>query len=169
LIDGRNPLVVEHFFARSHEPLRFSVTLQAPLHLERLFFPHERHLVHLAMTRVTTDTFLHVDAVVEVNEISKVVKAVPLDRLTRAVAFTNRLQHGTVLPNLGMTGHTSFRGRDSRKCAVLDRRVTVAAVQAETADVMLVAERNGLLSGFVGSSDIGGTPNLEDAPDETSP
>jgi hypothetical protein len=47
--------------------------------------------------------------------------------------------------------------------------VTVAAVHAETADVMLVAKRYGLLSGFLGSSDIGGTPNLEDAPDETDP
>jgi hypothetical protein len=155
LIDGWNPLVVENLFARTHEPLRFSMALKAPLHLECLLFPHKRHLVDPPMTRVATYPFFDVDAVVEVDEIGEIVQTVPLDRFAGTIAFSHRFQHGAVLPDLGMTSHTRFRGGDARKSAVFDRGVAVPAVYAETADMVLVAERNGLLSSFLGSSNIG--------------
>ena len=41
----------EYQLARPNEPLRLAVAFQAPLHVQRRFAMHERHLVDLAVTR----------------------------------------------------------------------------------------------------------------------
>src|SRR5262249_30674310 len=70
-------LHVEHLIARPQELLRGAMAAQAPLHLQRMGREGQRHLVDLAVAAETADTLVHVDAVVEVNEVGQVVDARP--------------------------------------------------------------------------------------------
>src|ERR1700730_17188943 len=66
---GRDPSHREHFFFRAKGPLRMAVALEAPRHLEPRSLPDERHLVDAAVTGLAADALVHVDGVVEVDEV----------------------------------------------------------------------------------------------------
>src|SRR5688572_9397068 len=84
---GRRPVAHRKDLApRAHEALRVAVTVEAPLHLQRVLLQHQRHLIDPAMARFATHPLLHVDAVVEVNEIRQVVNPNPAQRLVVAEA-----------------------------------------------------------------------------------
>ena len=57
--------------------------LEAPLHLQRLLLPDERHLVHATVAGRAAHALVHVGAVVEVDEVGQVVDLRPLDGLRR--------------------------------------------------------------------------------------
>src|SRR5215467_8556876 len=75
-------LHAEHVLARTDKSLRRSVTLQTPIHIKRVLTPHQRHLVDPAVAGYATNSLVHVNAVIEVNESGKVVHPRPLDRLS---------------------------------------------------------------------------------------
>jgi hypothetical protein len=52
------PSHTEDELTRSDKPFRFAVALQAPLHLERLRLPHQRHAVHPAMAGDTANPLM---------------------------------------------------------------------------------------------------------------
>ena len=54
-----------------------------------------------------------------------------------------------------MAIHTRFGRWNSGKAGVLHRRVTVAAIESETGDVVLMTERNRLLQAFTLLGDVG--------------
>ena len=85
-----------------------------------------------------------VNAVIEIDEVRHGVDARPGNRLGIAVAGANRFEHGGVGPNLGVAGHASLGRRHSGGGRNFHRGVAVAAIQAQFADVMLVAERHRL-------------------------
>src|SRR5438874_3994165 len=90
---GRNfPVHIEDLVAWAQNGLRIAMTVQAPLHLEIGRLENQRHLIDLPMTRRTADTFVDVDAVIEINEIGETMDADPLDGFVRAEAFANRLE-----------------------------------------------------------------------------
>lgn len=66
---GGPPGQIEHLVARPDETRRIPMTFQAPFHVERVFLPRERHLVHAPMTSGTADPFADMNAVIEENEI----------------------------------------------------------------------------------------------------
>ena len=66
--------------ARPEVILRVAMTLQAPLHVEGLGPPGERHLVDRYVSGGTAHAFVDVDAVVEKNEVGQVVDPVPRQR-----------------------------------------------------------------------------------------
>src|SRR2546430_17210780 len=63
--------------ARPQISLRLAMALQAPPHGQRLRLFHLRHLVDAAMAGDATDTLLHVDGMVEGDEVRKLVDLVP--------------------------------------------------------------------------------------------
>ena len=67
---------------RPHVLLGCAVAVEAPLHLQRLRLP-ERHLVDAPVAGGAADALVHVDAVVEVDEVGQVVDLDPLDRRRR--------------------------------------------------------------------------------------
>src|SRR5262249_21319543 len=67
-----------------------------------------------------------------------------------------RFEHGAANPDLLMTVHARFGWRNAGKCGSLDRGMTVAAIDAELADVVGVTERHGLDKGDVRLSNVGG-------------
>jgi hypothetical protein len=64
------------------------------------------------------NSVLNVSAVIEVNEIRKIMNSVPLQRCSVLIAISNWLQYRAVLPNLGVAGHASLHRRNSCKGAL---------------------------------------------------
>src|SRR5690348_479205 len=107
------------------------------------------------MTGRTTDAFLNVNAVVEIDVMRDDVHALPAERLPGSPTFTHGFQHRRVRPDLRMTGHARLRRRDAGIRRFADAGVAIPAVNAESVDVMLVAERHRLVIGDSLSGDRG--------------
>jgi len=160
------PLHVEHLVAGSDEALRLAMTLDAPLHVERRDLICKRHQINSPVTRRAADSFVHVNAVIEINEVGEIVNARPPDRLSCAPALTNRLEVRAIGPDLRVTVHARLSRRNARVSELLDCRMTVTAIDSVIADVMLVAELNGLLSREICLRVIRGSIELEKKPDD---
>ena len=96
------------------------------------------------MTGLAADSLVDVDAVIEVDEVGKIVDAIPLEGGIVAKTGADRLEHGRLAPDLRVAGHTGFGGGNAGKTALFDGRVAIATVEAHPGDVVLVAEGNGL-------------------------
>ena len=133
-------------FDRPHKPFRRAVTLQTPLHLQRRSLINNRHLVDASVTRRTTDTFFHVNTVVEVNVIRQIVDTYPFERLAGAKTRAHGFEIGTIGPDLFVAIHARRGRRHARGRSCFDRGVTVTAIDAVVTGVMFMTELNGLLS-----------------------
>ena len=153
-------------FTRSDEAFWGAMTLKAPLHLQGSGLPHEWHLIDPTVTRDTPYPFFQVYAVIEADEIGQVVDPGPHEPLVVAITRPYWLEHGTISPNLGMTVHASFGRRDAGKGRLFHRRMTVTTIKAETADVMLVAERDRLGARHAHLGDVGGAIDRQQKPQE---
>ena len=140
LIAWSFPIHVEHLIERAEDLLGIAVAAQTPLHQERRGLKHERHLVDGAVARGTAHALVHVNAVIEVNEIRQPVNPDPLDGFIRAVALANRFQVRSVGIKYGVAIHAGFRRGNAREGGGFDGSVTVAAVESVIPDVVLVAE-----------------------------
>ena len=121
------------------------MTLEAPLHLEGVSSPRERHIRNRAVARSATHAFVYVNAVIEINKIGQSVYAHPLQRLVLSIARPYGLKHWTALPDLRVTGHASRRGRDACKRRFFNRSMAIAAVNAELSGMMPMAKGNRLV------------------------
>src|SRR5207244_12582596 len=92
------------------------------------------------------DSFVHVNGVIEVNEVGQPMHATPTDRSAGREARAHRLEHRRIRPDLRVAVHACLRRRNAGEVRGLDRGVAVTAIDAESADVMLMAERTGLLT-----------------------
>src|SRR5678815_4776353 len=79
LIGRRLVFHTEHVLARAYEPFRRAMTVEAPIHIERILAPHERHPIHSTVAGRTPDPFVHVNAVVEIDKSRQIVHACPLN------------------------------------------------------------------------------------------
>src|SRR5581483_11727966 len=78
---------LKHFFFGTNKHSGVAMAVQAPRHGEILGLPHQRHTVHAAVTGFTTDPFVYVNAVIEINELRQVVHPGPFDRFAAAVTL----------------------------------------------------------------------------------
>ena len=122
------------------------MTLQAPFHLQRLCLIDDRHLIDLAMTCRAAHAFIHVNRMIEVGEVRQVMHAHPFKRLAGLEARPYRLEVRTVRPNLLVAAHANCGRRNSGGRGSLNRRMTVTAIDAVVADMVLVTELNWLLA-----------------------
>jgi hypothetical protein len=120
------------------------VTLQAPIHKHWFGFVGERHLVNPPVASFATHAVAHVNTVIKKDKIREIVQAVPSEGFSGSIAGASRLQNFGIGIKLGMTGHTSVSGGNSGKGRVFHRGVAVATLDAYFANVVLVAERDGL-------------------------
>lgn len=120
---------------------------ETPLHVHIGGLPRKRHLVHTPVAGFAADTFVHVNAVIEVDEIRKVVDTIPAERAVLAQARPDRLQHVAVSPDLFVAIHTHGGRRNSGEGTDLNGVVAVPAVDTESANMVLMAERNRLIQG----------------------
>ena len=122
------------------------MTLQTPLHLQRRRLIKDRHVVNPAVTRRTANTFLNVNAVIEVCVIRQVVNSYPFDRLAGAETRAHRFEIWTVSPDLFVAVHARRGRRQARGRRRFDGSVTVAAIDAVVTDVMFMTELDRLLA-----------------------
>ncbi len=141
---GCGPVQIKNFVARADEFFRRTMAVEAPFHVKRVRLPGQRHSVELAVARRATDAVADVNAVVEKNKIRRVVDAIPAERFIFREAVADGRKHGSVFPDLRMTRHAGFGRRHPGERGFFDGRVAETAVNAESENMMLVAERNRL-------------------------
>src|SRR5208282_2179728 len=143
---------IEDLVSRAQIFLRRAMTVDAPLHLQRSVVKHQRHAVHRPVAGVASDALVDVNAVIEINEIRKIVDPGPNQRLARAVTFAHRLQQLRSHPHLRVAVHAGLGGGDPGKVGGLDRGMAVTAVNAQPRDVVLMAKGDRLGTGHAGES-----------------
>jgi len=146
LVCGGFPIHVENLVLGAQHLLRITVAIDAPLHQQRVRLEHQRHLIHLPVTRRTSNALADVNPVIEVCKIAQPVNFHPFNRFIRAKALAHRLQVGCVIKQYRMAVHASLRWRNARRRRLLYTRVAVAAIDSIVSNVVLVAELNGLLA-----------------------
>src|SRR5207244_12452022 len=97
---------------------------------------------------------MEVKTVVKVDKIWQVVHSGPDQRLPGAETLPDRRQKGALRPDMGMTVHTRFRGREPSKSTHFYCSVTVASVNSQATHMTLVTARNGLLARYAILSSI---------------
>ena len=88
------------------------MAIEAPTHRELVCLPGKRHAIDAAVARFATDALLHVNRVVEVDEIGQVVYPDPLNGLIGSIALANRLQYRRDGPHLRVAVHAGLCGWD---------------------------------------------------------
>ena len=94
----------------------------------------------------TANPLMEVNTVVKIRKISQSMHSGPDKRASRADTLSYGSKKGTLSPDMGMTMHTGFGGRNPSKSAYFHRGVTIAAVNTQSTNVMLVTELYGLLA-----------------------
>ena len=99
---------------------------------------------HITMAARAADAFGNVDGMVEVGVVRQVADPVPDEWLVLGQAAPDRCEQSSIRPYLRMARHACIGGRQSSICRCFHRGVTEATVDAETCDMMLMAERHRL-------------------------
>src|SRR4051812_41339616 len=89
---GWLPIEISDFVERTNLRRRIAMALQAKTHAERLRVEHFIHLVHTTVTLYTTHTAIHVNRVIEIGVIGKLMDLHPLNGLASSSAFANRCE-----------------------------------------------------------------------------
>ena len=97
------------------------------------------------MTRRATDAFVYMYAVIEKDEVRKVMHSGPFDRLSSTEALAYWCEVRTVDKQLRMTIHARAYWRDACERGGFDGRMTIATVDPVITRVVFVAELDGLL------------------------
>ncbi len=155
LIRGRFPIHVENLVLGAKVRLRIAMAIQAPAHGERRSLKDKGHLVDRTMAGRAANALVDVNAVIKVDVVGQAMHFNPLDGLVRAVALSNGFQITHVVEENGMAIHASPGGRNARVSRTLHAGMTVAAVDAFIAHMVLVAELYGLIPGHALVGDIG--------------
>src|SRR4029453_8362852 len=100
--------------------------------------------------------FVQVNTVVKVDKIWQVVHSGPDQWLPRAETLPYRRKKGALSTDIRMTVHTRFRGWEPSKSTHFYRGVTIAAVNTQSAHMVLVTELYGLLARYTFFSGIAG-------------
>jgi hypothetical protein len=129
------------------------MALNAPLHLQRRNLRDKRHLIDAPVACCATYALIDMDRVIEINVVRKIVNARPFDRDAGFPAITDGFEIGRRSKKLRVAIHARFRRRHSGARGAFDRSMAIAAINAIVANVMLMAELNGL-----GFDDIGLIP-----------
>jgi hypothetical protein len=155
LVRRRLPFHVVYLIERPQHRFRIAVAIDAPAHIQRGCLENQRHLIDSAVACGTAYAFRHVDAVIEIYIFGQPMDAHPMNRLVSAVAFPHRLEISDIIEEHRVAIHAGLRRRHTGDRRTLDARVAIAAVDAIIADVMLVAELNGLIARNVLIGQIG--------------
>src|SRR5437764_6664475 len=114
------------------------MAIQTPMHRQRCSLAGQLHLVDRAMAGRTADALGDMDRMIEVDVARQLVDALPCNWLVLGKARANRRQHLGVGPDLGVAGHAGFRRRQSGETRSLDGSVAVAAIEAQSANMVFV-------------------------------
>jgi len=105
------------------------------------------------------DAFVDMNAVIEIDVISKAMHFDPLDRLIGAVTVANGLQVADIGEKDGVAVHAGFCRRNTCICGGFDAGMTVPTVDAVIADVVLMAELYRLIARYALVGNVRGARN----------
>lgn len=142
---ARLVIIIEYFGLRPDELFRSTVTCDAPLHLKRIFLKNDRHIVDRTVAGRTAYALSDMNTMVKIGVFGQIVHFFPLDRFVVAETRPDGLKIWTVCPDLAVAIHTGLRRRHACRRRRFDRLVTIAAINAVIADMVLMAELNRLL------------------------
>jgi hypothetical protein len=135
----------KNLIARPEILLGVTMTFDAPLHVHVRVFPRQRHEIHASMTRFASNAFVYMDTVIKVDEVGEIVHPIPSHRLILTQAGAYWFQHVAGCPDLLVTIHACCRWRDAGERTNLNRRMAIPAIDTDSPDMMLMAERNRLI------------------------
>src|SRR5262245_44752733 len=122
------------------------VTIQTPLHLQRLSLRHDCHLINLPVAGRAAHAFVYVNRMIEISKVGQIVDPHPFHWLAGLETRAHRFEIRAVGPDLLVTAHADGRGRHAGRRGFLDRCMTVTTIDPVVADVVLMTELNGLLA-----------------------
>ena len=94
--------------------------------------------------------------------------AIPLDGHIVAETGAHGFKNGRFGPDLRVAGHAGLGRGNAGESTFLDSGVAIAAVDAHAGDVVLVAEGNGLIDGYVDLVDEINAIDIEDDSEDTA-
>lgn len=118
---------------------------QTPAHRQISDAHDACHLIDAPMTSRAIDPGLHVNAVVEVDEVRNIVNAFPPDRLIGLPAPAHGFELRAIEPHLAVAAHAQLRGRNTGMCRALGAAVAVQAIDRVVTNVMAMVELDWLL------------------------
>ena len=141
------PIHVKDLRGRTKEILWGTMTIQTPLHAQRLGLVDNAHFVHRTMAAVTADTPVNVNGMVEVGIIGEAVDLNPRNRLTGLPAVTDSGKTRAVRQNLALTVaiDAGLRGRQVRVTGHLDETMAIPAVHPQLLHMQCMGEGNWLV------------------------
>ena len=143
----RVPIHVKDLRGRAKEILGCTMTIQAPLHAERLGLVDNAHLVYRTMATVAADSAVHMDGMVEISVIGEAVDLHPRNRFAAFPTVADGGKARTVRQNLALTVtvDAGLGGWKVRVTRHLDEAMAVAAVHPKLLHVQGVGEGNRLI------------------------
>jgi len=131
---------LEDILPRPDVTFRMPMAIQAPFHLQALCAPSQRHGPHGTVARGAAYSLVHMNAVVEIDEIRQTVHLDPLDGFIASIALTDWVKVGGSTEQNRMAVHTNLRWGNSRISGGFHARVAVSAVDPVVADMVFVAK-----------------------------
>ena len=120
----------------------------------------KRHLVDAAVAGGAADALIHVDAVIEVDEFGKIMDAVPGNGLPVRKLSRTGSSMGLLDPDLRMAVHANLGGRHAGELRVFHGGMAIAAIDAQAADMVLMAEGHRLIADDAHAGDVIGTDEI---------
>ena len=135
------------------------MAFETPLHVKRLRFPSDRHLVNSTVTSRAADAFGDVDAVIEIGEVGQIVDTIPFQGRIGCQAGTYGPEQRRFHPQLRVTSHARLGRGNSGERGRFNGSVTIAAINSQPGNVVLVTEGHRLIKRHVDVSCIRRPPN----------
>lgn len=124
--------------------LGMPVAIEAPTHAQRLVVRDDGHLVDLAVAAFASDSAFHVDGMIEIDVIRRLVNPLPRYWIAALPARLHCGQLGTIWLDQRMTSDARLSGRDVRAGGFLDARMAKKARHSQLPDMLGMGERNRL-------------------------
>jgi hypothetical protein len=144
---------------RTEIPGWISMALQTPAHRQWRDLLDDRHLVHATVAGNAPHALIHVNCVIEIDELRQAVDAIPRNRLLTEVPRAQLAQQRALVPNLFVAVHAHRGGGNSRVRRVINCTMAVSTINPIVRDMMPVIELDHLLHlvvlpGVVGAFEV---------------
>ena len=138
------PVEVGDLIQRAKVILRSAMALETPAHAVGFGMVDDFHVIHLSVTGHATDAPVHVNRMVEVDVIRRLVNPYPGNRVAGFPGFADGSQFRAQRLDLGVAVHAGLRSGNVGVRGFLHPGVAVAAIHSQLVDVQRVIEGHGL-------------------------
>ena len=138
------PIQVKHLRLRPHVFVRVAVTIQTERHAEGFRVPHFIHLINRPVAFHAGNPAVHMDGVVEINIIRRLMNLNPRHRLIVFETLADRLQSRIIGQHGGVAFHAGLRGRNIGVPGFINIVVAVTTINPHLIGMHIVRKGNRL-------------------------